>query len=93
MIIDAIFGVIVALFLGVVMWRTAAAAKRARIDPFYRRRRLTRWAWMYVSAGLIGIFLVAARRESPLSLVGLPVVAVLAWILFRAARKVEVPPQ
>jgi uncharacterized membrane protein YvlD (DUF360 family) len=47
---------------------------------------------MYVAAAVIGIVLVAIGQEPILSLVGLPVVALLAWSFFRRAAKVNVPP-
>jgi uncharacterized membrane protein YvlD (DUF360 family) len=74
-----------------MIWRFCRSIERAE-DPKYRRRLLIRFGTMYVAAAVIGIVLVAIGQEPILSLVGLPVVALLAWSFFRRAAKVNVPP-
>jgi uncharacterized membrane protein YvlD (DUF360 family) len=92
MITNALFGTLAALLVGWMLWRFVRSVNRAAVDPIYRRRRLIRFGMLYVVAGVIGIVLVVTRQEPVLALAGLPVVAWLAWSLFRAASQIKVPP-
>ncbi len=91
MIVNIIFGLLAALLVGWILWRTVRSIQRAELDPIYRRR-LIRFGMMYVAAGVIGVVLVATRQEPVGTLVGLPVVGWLAWSLFRAANRLKIPP-
>jgi uncharacterized membrane protein YvlD (DUF360 family) len=92
MITNTIFGILAALLVGWMLWHFVRSVERSQVDPIYRRRRLIRFGIMYVVSAVIGIVLVVTRQEPVLTLVGLPVVAWLAWSLFRAASRVKVPP-
>ena len=61
-------------------------------DARYRRRVLLRIALLYVFCAVFGIAEVASRREPIESLFGLPVAAFLAWMYWRVAARVNVPP-
>ena len=89
---NTIFGILAAVLVGWMLWRFVRSVNRAAADPLYRRRRLIRFGMVYVFAGVIGIVLVVTRQGPALALVGLPVVAWLAWSFFRAASQIKVPP-
>jgi cell division protein FtsW (lipid II flippase) len=89
-----IIGVLlIGLILGYGLWWAAKSADRASHDPKYRRRMLIRGAVVYIVVGVFIIVGVAARKERVEALYGLPVGAIIAWLLLRAAIKTEVPPR
>ena len=95
-------GLMIALVIGAVTVSTAVMVvgawgawkdtERAEGDARYRRRVLLRMALLYVFCAVFGVAEVASRREPIESLFGLPVAAFLAWMYWRAAARVKVPP-
>ena len=85
--------IVVGLLLGYGVWRAAESADRATHDPRYRRRMLVWGGIAYLVVGVFIIVGVAARKESVQALYGLPVGAIIAWLLVRAAIKTKVPPR
>lgn len=75
------------------MWRGAREVERFEGEPKYLRRRLLRGGLLYTCAAVIGTVLVGTGIAPKESLLGLPVVALSSWILFRTASRVKVPPE
>jgi hypothetical protein len=75
-----------------MLWRMWRSFERSERDPGYRQRRVIGLATLYVASAVFGIVQVAIGKEPKEVLVGLPVVALLAWSLFRIAKRVKVPP-
>ena len=74
------------------MWGAWKDTERADGDARYRRRVLLRMALLYIFCAVFGIAEVASRRQPIESLFGLPVAAFFAWMYWRAAARVKVPP-
>jgi hypothetical protein len=74
------------------IWGAWKDTERAEGDARYRRRVLLRMVMLYVFCAVFGIAEVASRREPIESLFGLPIAAFLAWMYWRAAVRVNVPP-
>jgi len=93
MIATVIVGVIAfTAFLAWMMWRACKSAERAERDPRYLRRRFIRWGMLYVAVVGINIVDVATGKQPKMMLIGLPITMLIAWMFFRAATRVKIPP-
>jgi hypothetical protein len=93
MLVTVIVGVsLTSAVLAWTMWRTWKSAERAETDLRHRRWIFLRLGLLYVGAAVFGVVEVLSGREPKESLIGLPVAALLAWFLLKAAVKVRVPP-
>ncbi len=87
-----IIGVLVATaVMGWMMWRLARSAERMERDPKYLRRRLVWAAMIYVFGALFGIIEVARGEQPVQTLIALPIVLFLIWVILRSSRKVKIP--
>ena len=75
------------------MWGAWRETERAENDLRYRRRVLLRLALLYVVCAVLGIAEVVAGRAPTESLLGLPIAAFIAWVCWKAATRVKVPPE
>ena len=79
--------------MAIGMWRMSKDTERAEKNARYRRKVLLRMALLYVFSAVFGTVEVARGKEPMGSLVGLPIVAFLAWMCWRLAAGVKVPPK
>lgn len=92
MLATSIIAVLVATSLGgLALWWAAQMGNRALQDPRYRRRVLRLGGIIYIVFTVLVVGAVATRRERVEALYGLPMGALIAWILLRAAAKTKVP--
>ena len=92
-IASTIVGVtVVVMVLVAAMWGAAKGAERAEKDARHRRKVLLRGTLLYVACAVVGIAEVVAGRAPAESLIGLPIAAFLAWLCWRVATRVKVPP-
>lgn len=73
-------------------WSAWKETERAETEARYRRRMLLRMALLYVACAVLGIAEVISGRAPKESLLGLPIAAFLAWVLWKAATRVKIPP-
>jgi hypothetical protein len=93
MIATVIVGVLVSTaFLAWMMWRACKLAERAERDLRYLRRRFIRWGMLYVVVVVINIIDVATGKQPEIMLIGLLITMGIAWMFFRAATRVKIPP-
>jgi len=81
-----------AAFLAWMMLRTVRRAERTERDPKYLRRRLIRWGMLYVVCAVVLLVEVATGSQPKAMLLGLPIPALIAWLFFRTALGVKIPP-
>ena len=82
------------LLTGALIWtmyRLAASVERAKSDPKYLRRRLTRIAILYGVVAIIVITEAITKNEPIWVLLGLPVL-LIAYHLLKSALRVKIPP-
>ena len=85
----------VLLFTGVLafgLWRVCKSAERAERDPKYLRRIFLFFGIIYLCAAVLQVIDVMRGNNPMITLLGLPVGLGLAWLGFRMARRVKVPP-
>jgi hypothetical protein len=86
----------VALTTAVLVWASLNVCRdveRMERDPRYLRRRFLMLGLLYVGSSVFGIVEVVRGNQPPLSLIGLPIAAALAWLFIRQAANVKVPPR
>jgi len=75
------------------MWRLGKRLDRQGQEPGYSSKNLRRGGFVYAGAAVLGIAFVSIGELPKESLVGLPIVMLLRWSLFRAAAKVKAAPK
>jgi len=67
-------------------------AEKMQRDPKLLCRRFRFLGIVYIVGCLFGIFHVATGSEPPITLIGLPIGATLAWFWIKQASNVKIPP-
>ena len=89
-----IVGVLVATgFFVIALWKAFRDQERAERDRRYLRRVLLRAGLIYVFGAIFGTYEAVTGNQPIQSLIGLPIVLLLAWFYVRSALKLKVPPQ
>jgi hypothetical protein len=87
--------VAVGIATALLMWgcfRLIRDAEKMERDPTLLRRRMLRMGLFYICCAVLGIARVASGDLPPMTLVGLPVTAWIAWILIKQANNAKIPP-
>jgi len=92
-LVAVIIGVsVTTAIFGWMMWHAWNSVERAETDSRHRRRIFIRLGLIYVLSATLGVGGVLSGKEPKESLIGLPVVLLLAWFWLRASLRVKVPP-
>ena len=87
--------VVVGVTTALLVWgcfRLVRDAERMERNPELLRRRFLRLGLFYIAVAVPAILQVATGREPPITLIGLPIAAALAWLLIKHASNVKIPP-
>ena len=88
--------VVVAFTTAAIVWASLHVireAEKMQRDAKLLRRRLLFLGTLYVCSASLGAFQVATGKEPPVTLTGVAVAAVVAWLLIRSAAKANSNPR